>query len=60
MKNLDDRIDDLMKRRRVIVERFQILTDMRSSPDFTSDLLRQINILNDQITALAREANERR
>ena len=60
MKSLDDRLEDLMKRRRMIVERFQILSDMRSSPDFASDLLRQINILNDQITALAREADKRK
>ena len=56
MKEIDDQLDELMRRRRHMVERFQILSDMRSTPDFASELIQQINILNERITAVAREA----
>ncbi|MEM6498023.1 MAG: hypothetical protein AAGB04_23985 [Pseudomonadota bacterium] len=56
--DIDEEIDDLMRRRRLMVERFQILSDMRSSPELASDLIQQINRLNERITAVAREAEQ--
>ena len=56
MKEIDDQLDELMRRRRHMVERFQILSDMRSTPDFASELIQQINILNERITAVEGES----
>ena len=56
--DIDEEIDELMRRRRLMVERFQILSDMRSSPELASDLIQQINRLNERITAVAREAEQ--
>lgn len=56
--NFDEEIDDLMRRRRLMVERLQILSDMRSSPELASDVIQQINRLNERITAVAREAEQ--
>ncbi|MEM8972431.1 MAG: hypothetical protein AAGD43_10265 [Pseudomonadota bacterium] len=56
MKEIDHQLDELMRRRRHMVERLQILSDMRSTPDFASELIQQINILNERITAVARES----
>ncbi|MEM8973056.1 MAG: hypothetical protein AAGD43_13435 [Pseudomonadota bacterium] len=56
--NFDEEIDDLMRRRRLMVERLQILSDMRSSPELASDVIQQINRLNERITDVAREAEQ--
>lgn len=56
--DIDEEIDELMRHRRLMVERFQILSDMRSSPELASDLIQQINRLNERITAVAREAEQ--
>ena len=56
MIEIDDQLDELMRRRRHMVERFQILSDMRSTPDFASELIQQINILNERITAVEGES----
>ncbi|MEM8977661.1 MAG: hypothetical protein AAGD43_36890 [Pseudomonadota bacterium] len=56
MKDIDDQLDELMRRRRHMVERFQTLSDMRSSPDFAPELIQQSNTLNERIASVARKS----